>query len=199
MLFITKRTDARLLERMANHNSKPKGFVGRNICYEIVYNGRYYGHIVGGSATLFLQGRNEYLNIDKTQLNCVVNNIFFNINRVNGSYPKRNFTSYVIKEFEKRIELDWFRKYYNRVIGFETLIEKPRTGECYRRAGWKLVGETIGYTCKRPGGRGTDNWPGKRIWNTTELRPKLIYCKRNENYGTAIETDDLSLFCTDSH
>ncbi len=62
---------------MKTHYSKPKGFVGRSICYAIYYDKIYYGHIVGGSATRFLPGRNEYLNITIKDLNKVVNNIFF--------------------------------------------------------------------------------------------------------------------------
>jgi len=56
------------------------------------------------------------------------------------------------------------------------LIEKPRTGECYRRAGWTQVGETKGFTCKRVAGKGTDSWSGKRIWNTIDLKPKIVMC-----------------------
>jgi len=86
------------------------------------------------------------------------------------------FTTMVLKEFMRQIEIDWLRKYGDAVIGFETLIEKPRTGELYRRAGWREIGETIGYTCKRVSGSGTDSWSGKRVWDTTNLRPKLVLC-----------------------
>jgi len=172
----TKRTDPRLLDRMKVHYSMPKGFVGRNICYAIYHNNIYYGHIVGGSATKHLKGRNEFLNIDKSKLNNVVNNIFFNISKVDNKYPTRNFTTKVLKAFVEQIKVDWKLKYNDDVIGFETLIEKPRTGDLYIKANWKVVGETIGYTCKRIGGQGTDTWTGKRIWDTQNLRPKLVLC-----------------------
>jgi hypothetical protein len=177
-LVITKRTDPKLLERMANHYSQPKGFVGRNICYAIFYNQIYYRHIVAGSATRFLPGRNEFLNIDLSKLNNIVNNIFFNVEKVEGKYPLRNFTTFVVKEFVKQATIDWEEKYKDKVIGFETLIEKPRTGELYMKAGWTKVGETIGYTCKRSAGKGSDNWSGKRVWNTNkeQLRPKNVFC-----------------------
>lgn len=55
-------------------------------------------------------------------------------------------------------------------------LEKPRTGNLYLRAGWEIVGETIGYTCKRVAGKSSDSWNGKRVWNTTNLRPKLVLC-----------------------
>lgn len=188
-LVITKRTDERLLKRMETHYSHPKGFVGRNICYAIMFGNTYYGHIVGGSATRFLPGRNEFLGIDLSQLNNVVNNIFFNISKVNNAYPTRNFSTYVVQAFQERVRADWGSKYGDLVVGLETLIEKPRTGELYRRAGFSLVGETVGYTCKRVAGVGTDEWTGKRVWNTNveSLRPKLVFCKRLIAQGSVTE------------
>lgn len=164
---------------MKTHYSKPKGFVGRNICYAIYFDDIYYGHIVGGSATRFLPGRNEFLQIDITQLNNIVNNIFYNVNKVDNQYPIRNFTSKIVKKFCQTISQDWYDKYQDKVIGFETLVELPRTGDLYKRAGFSYVGRTIGYTCKRTKGKGTDTWSGKRIWDTTNLKPKLVFCKKN--------------------
>ncbi len=176
-LHVTKRTDPRLLARMAVHYSRPRGFVGRNICYAVTHDGDYYGHIVGGSATRFLPGRNEYLEIELDELNNVVNNLFFNISPVHGRYPLRNFSTRVIAEWRKRMAVDWQEKYEDDVYGYETLVELPRVGECYRRDGWIEVGRTIGYTCKREPGEGTDSWTGRRVWNTTELRPKRVFVR----------------------
>ena len=190
-LEITKRTDPRLLERMKNHYSQPRGFVGRNICYAVMWGDLYYGHIVAGSATRFLKGRNEFLGIDISQLNQIVNNVFYNVSPIglhqsplfgsnSNRYPCRNFTSRVVKEFERRSAIDWLDKYGDTIIGYETLVEKPRTGSLYKRAGWEVVGETIGYSCKREAGTGTDSWTGKRVWITDKdkLRPKIVLCKK---------------------
>lgn len=179
-LHRTKRTDSRLLSKMSTHYSQPKGFVGRSIFYAVEYDGIYYGHIGGGSATRFLSGRNEFLGITIKELNNVVNNIFYSIGKVGDGYPVRNFTSLVVEGFVNRIKTDWADKYGDTVKGFETLVEKPRTGELYRRAGWNQVGETKGFTCKRVAGKGTDSWGGKRVWNTDSesLRPKIILCLR---------------------
>lgn len=166
-LKIVKRTHPLLLQVMAVHYSQPKGFVGRNICYKV----ENYGFIVAGSATRFLPGRNEFLPFS---LNNIVNNIFFH---VQGPYPKRNFVPAIIKEWRELVQWDWTVKYGDKVLGFETLVELPRTGECYKRDGWTVVGTTKGFTCKRIAGRGTDSWSGKRVWNTTELRPKLVLCR----------------------
>ena len=123
-LEITKRTDERLLELMKIHYSQPKGFVGRSICYAVLYDAVYYGHIVAGSATRFLPGRDEYLG---TELNSIVNNIFFHVHKVNNRYPRRNFTTYVVQQWRERVVIDWKNKYGNEVIGFETLVELPGT------------------------------------------------------------------------
>ncbi len=176
-LQIIKRTDPRILENMKIHYSQPRGFVGRNICYAILYNNIYYGAIVGGSATLHWPNRNEYFNIDKSKLNNIVNNIFYHIEKVNNEYPCRNFTIMVLSKYRIQISKDWKDKYGDNVIGHESLVELPRTGECYKRDGWNLIGQTIGYTCKRIGGKGTDDWSGKRIWDTKNLRPKLVFVK----------------------
>ena len=182
-LIQTKRTDERLLLRMKNHYSEPKGFVGRNICYAIYYDSLYYGHIVAGSATRFLPNRNKFFGIKLEHLNHVVNNIFYNASPAKDKYPIRNFTTKVLKLFVDMVNVDWPLKYGNNVVGFESLVEKPRTGELYKRAGWVKIGETIGYSCKRGRGKGTDSWTGKRIWNTEQLRPKFVFCFINKRHG----------------
>jgi len=173
-----KRTDKRITELMKIHYSQPKGFVGRNICYAIYYNDIFYGCIVGGSATLHLPNRNEFFNISKKDLNCIINNIFYHIGKVDNKYPIRWFTAKVLLEFEKQIIKDWELKYDDKVIGFESLVELPRKGTLYLKAGYTLIGQTKGYTCKRTKGNGTDNWTGKRVWDTDNLRPKLVFAKK---------------------
>ena len=179
-LTITKRTDERLLQRMENHYSKPKGFVGRNICYAVEVGEDYFGHIVAGSATRFLPGLHEYLGTAPGQLNNIVNNIFFNVSPVDEKYPLRNFTTKVVSEFVKTVVVDWQDKYGDAVIGFETLVEIPREGILYKKAGWKTVGVTKGYTCKRCAGKGSDDWSGKRVWDTTNLKPKKVLCLKGK-------------------
>lgn len=177
-LIRTKRTNSLLLERMAIHYSQPKGFVGRNICYAIYWNEHYLGHIVFGSATLHLPR-----NYRVTNLNCIANNLFYNISLPTKltKYPKRNFTSFVLNEAIKQVCTDWKLEYGDRLTRIESLVEPPRTGELYLKAGFEFIGMTKGFTCKRIGGQGTDQYSGKRVWNTENLRPKLVFCKEIEN------------------
>jgi hypothetical protein len=180
-LELIKRTDSRLLADMAIHYSKPKGFVGRNICYAILVDETYFGGIVGGSATLHLPGRDEFFLIEKNSKNekllQIVNNIFYHIEPRIGRYPFRNFAQKVLALFRETIKRDWEKKYGQPVIGFESLVELPRKGEIYLRDGWTEVGITKGQTCKRIGGKGTDSWTGRRIWDTVNLKPKRVFVR----------------------
>jgi hypothetical protein len=175
-----KRSDPRILTYMAIHYSQPKGFVGRNICYAVTYEGICYGAIVGGSSTLHLAGRDGFFGLTpenkKGTLNKIVNNIFYHIERRDGKYPVRNMVIKVLKMYRERVAADWLTKYGDIVIGHESLIELPRTGETYERDGWTEVGLTKGQTCKRVAGVSTDSWSGKRVWDTKNLRPKRVFC-----------------------
>lgn len=172
-----KKTDPALLAAMENHYSKPRGFVGRQIIYSVESSGVQYGFIAGGSATLNLPGRDNFL--QWAALENIVNNTFFSIKKIDGKYPCRNFASKVVLEFEKNIQKDWIETYSDVVIGIETLVEIPRTGELYRRAGYTHVGTTKGFTCKRIAGDGNETWGGRRVWSTGN--PKLVFCKLLRN------------------
>jgi len=179
---ITGKNDKKLRERMAIHYSQPRGFVGRSICLAIYHGGVYYGHIVFGSATLHLPGRNEFLEVTtKEDIQRIANNIFYNISSKDG-YPIRNFTTRVLVEAEKLVVKLWKEKYNTSLIGFETLVEcsERRNGELYLKGGYEIVGKTKGYTCKRVSGIGSDGWGSKRVWNKDKnyFRPKIVLCKK---------------------
>ena len=166
---------------MDHHYSKPLGFVGRNICYGVRWNDVWFGAIVGGSAVSHLKGRDEFFGITKDSkpqlIQRIINNTFCHLEKVDGKYPCRNFTIKVLEMWRLQVASDWTVKYRETPIGFETLVELPRTGSMYLRDGWKEVGITKGFTCKRTAGCGTDSWTGMRVWNTEELRPKRVLCR----------------------
>lgn len=170
------KTEPRLRADMGDHYSEPKGFVGRSICYAIHCDGWYWGSIVGGSAVRHLPGRAAFFGeVDHQR---IINNVFFHLRRrSDGKYPRRNFARSVLGQWRARCGQDWWMKYGESPVGFESLVELPRTGEVYLRDGWTEVGLTKGFTCKRTAGKGTDSWTGKRVWNTTDLRPKRVFAR----------------------
>lgn len=171
---ITK-ADSRLREMMRDHYSQPGGFVGRQLIYAVEVHGVMIGAIAAGSATRFLPGRESFFG--RLPLNNLVNNTFYHVVQPQEGYPRRNFTTLVVRLWRERVARDWAEKYGDDVLAFETLVEKPRSGELYRRDGWTLVGETKGFTCKRTAGKGTDSWTGKRVWDTKNLRPKRVFVR----------------------
>lgn len=168
-LIPIKKSCLQLKQLMSVHYSKPKGFVGRQLIYKVEVAGVAYGAIAAGSSTLYLPGRDAFF--AQTPLNNIVNNTFFHLQ---GPYPFRNFTTTVVRNWRDIVSADWCLKYGDRVLGWETLVELPRTGELYLRDGWLEVGITKGYTCKRIAGKGTDSWSGARSWDVENLRPKRV-------------------------
>lgn len=177
LMPVLSKFDLYVSELMLRHYSQPKGFVARLLLYTVVCDGIRYGAIAAGSATKFLPGRNEFFGIAKADLNNIVNNTFFHIEKVNGRYPCRNFAQLIVKQWREMVRDEWERVYGDKVVGFETLVELPRLGTLYRRDGWRQVGITKGQTCKRTAGKGSDSWTGKRVWDTENLKPKLVLCR----------------------
>jgi len=187
VLLPIKRTDSGILSNMVSHYSQPKGFVGRNICYAVMFNNVRYGSIAGGSATRFLPNRKVI-----GGLNNGINNIFFHVEKMGGEYPARWFTAMVLAAYRATIEIDWMLKYGDAPLWHETLVEIPRTGNCYIKDGWTLVGQTKGFTCKRTKGQGTDSWSGKRVWDTKNLRPKHVFIRQVSQPSTETSSQEIN-------
>lgn len=134
-----------------------------------------YGCIAFGSATKHLPNR-EILG----SLNNGLNNIFYHVERPEGvaKYPLRNFTTSVLRQAEELAMKDYEEKYGDKVTWLETLVELPRTGDLYLKAGYIETGITKGFTCKRVSGVSTDSWGGRRVWDHNNLRPKRVFQKK---------------------
>lgn len=172
------KSDPLLREMMAIHYSAPKGFVGRQLVYRVSVAGIIYGFIAAGSATKFLPGRTDFFGA--VPLQNLINNTFFHIEKQANAYPCHNFASKVVAAWRELVKDHWPLYYGSRVLGYESLVELPRTGELYRRDGWVEVGTTKGYTCKRIGGVGTDSWSGQRVWSSI-LKPKTVFVRKVES------------------
>lgn len=177
-----KKYSPQLSYWMSVHYSQPKGFVGRSLIYLIVVNGQAYGAIAGGSAFRHLDGRDQFF---QAPLNNIVNNIFYHVCRHDGQYPCRNFTTRVVTLWRERVREDWECAYKDPVLGYETLVELPRTGELYTRDGWVQVGTTVGHQLKRVAGKAKEKWEGAEKWNghrvwlkDVPLRPKRVLVRR---------------------
>lgn len=165
---------------MSRHYSQPRGFVGRQLLHAVFVDKICYGAIAAGSSTKFLPGRDSFHAAKgdyRSIANSIVNCTFFHVFPAIGEYPCRNFTSRVVTAWRRLVEWEWYERYDDPVLGWETLVELPRNGELFLRDGWTVVGQTKGFTCKRVAGKGTDSWTGARKWDTKNLRPKLVLCR----------------------
>ena len=173
-LELASKTDPDIINYMQNHYSHPNGFVGRQLMYRIWVDNKSVGAIAGGSATMHLPGRDEFFG-EEFALQKVINNTFYHLEDNLGD---KNLGTKVLKLWRQRIVDDWQYFYKSPVIGFETLIELPRTGALYKADNWTYVGTTKGITCKRVGGlSSSEKFGGVRVWNYEDLRPKLVFCK----------------------
>lgn len=168
----TTKGDPYVKALMARHYSAPKGFVGRQLVYRVEWDGVPYGAFAWGSTTRHLPGR-----VILGDLGNGMNNVFYHVEPIAGKYPCRNFTTRVLKAAIPVGVADYEARYGQTVWWVETMVELPRTGETYRRAGWTEVGLTKGLTCKRVSGASTDGWSGRRVWSSSELRPKRVFVK----------------------
>ncbi len=171
-------SNAELKATMKRHYSHPGGFVGRRIIYAVYVGGTLYGYTSANSAVKNLPGRSRFILAAKKRLNQIVNNGFFHIEPQEDGYPFRNFVSSVVEHWEESVLRDWPRKYEDPVAAFETLVELPRKGTCYLRAGWRKIGITKGWNCRRVAGESTDNWSGRRVWSRGSR--KWVFMKKPE-------------------
>ena len=190
------KNDPNLRTLASQHYSNPKGFVGRFVAFAIHAEEQFLGVIVGSSATLHLPGRDRFKEDLGGNLNSIINNSLFHIRKPRGwppfsyhygplglevsetrrPYPIRNVTSRVLGEWRLQVIASWEKRYGDDVIGFETLVQPPRTGETYRRDGWSLVGRTKGFCCRRVSGRSkNEQFTGKRIWKFDPNSQKLVF------------------------
>ena len=173
-LELASKSDPDIQKYMSVHYSHPEGFVGRQIMYRIWVDDVPCGAIAGGSATQHLPGRDEFF-ADQFKLQNIINNTFYHLE---NNTDDRNLGTKVLKLWRSAIVNDWQFMYHSPVIGFETLVELPRTGSLYKADNWTLVGTTKGYTCKRTGGvSASEKFGGVRVWNYDDLKPKLVFCK----------------------
>lgn len=121
--------------------------VGENLGYLIEDNqGQDLACLLFGAAAWRCAVRDEFLGWDdaarRNRLSRIANNTRFLILpwvRVNC------LASHILGLVSRRIEADWQLKYGHGLEWLETFVEKGRfTGQCYRAANWRSVGQTQG-------------------------------------------------------
>ncbi|MAH50587.1 hypothetical protein CMI37_32500 [Candidatus Pacearchaeota archaeon] len=125
------------------HTYKPHtNLLGRQINWLIKCNGDYIGAIGVGSSVMAMKSRDDFIGWNKEQrLRNLVKTC------TNWRYcllEKTKYSSKIISLFCKEIQKEWKKKYGDKLVLIETLVEPPYTGVCYKSSGWTQIGKTKG-------------------------------------------------------
>jgi len=164
-----KQTHLAFAEIKRRHYVHNRRSVGRQLHYLILEGGDVIGIISGASAVWACSARDGFFQIDFRnrieKIAGIINNVLFRLER-----NERNLASRVLKLWRERVVSDWFDKYGIRAIGFETFVQPPLRGTCYKADNWTEVGRTYG-SAKRC--RGIRRKPSFR----EKTEPKLVFCR----------------------
>lgn len=173
-LIHCKRSDLEYNQIRDRHYVANHGTIGRQCHYKVYFNEKLVGVIVGASAVFACKPRDEYFGIDKENRKDKINKIICNtVFRLEENIP--NLGTQILSLWRKQIVLDWYLKYKDIPIGFETFIfGDGRFGSMYKADNWDYCGMTFGSTKYRPKEHG--GWDAKHLRIPTEQ--KMVYCKK---------------------
>jgi hypothetical protein len=148
----TKKGDKTFCSIFLQHYPQSKGILGRQFNYFIKDSGEIIG-IIG-----FTSPPRHYklfdnvfgLDMEKHYLN---NNVFCIIK--NGVYQASQILALALKTVKK----DYEKKWSDKIHGFVTFVEPPRTGIVYKASGWEYLGMTQGLKATKRSD--LDTWTNK--------------------------------------
>lgn len=170
------------------HSYKNRGdYAGRQINWFIrdIKTDEIYGGIGIGSAIYVLRVRGDFIGwkgltypsvcIEKQQnLNKIANNWRFTLM---PNIPKNTATK-TLSLLHKEAPKEWFKKYGDKLVLLETLVEPPHTGAIYKAAGWIYLGMTLGSATE-------DCFEWRRHPSGSQKRKEAVK-KQSPNKGRAI-------------
>ena len=172
ILLETSRGNVLYKEIRNMHYVTNNGCIGRQIHY-LIFDEEGFGRrplgIISGASPVYACGpRDRFFKIDKSnrdsKLKQIVNNVVFRLEK-----HEKNLASKILSIWRKQITKDWYKKYKDTVIGFETFVYgENRTGAIYKADNWQYVGMSSGAAKKQ------HNYE-YHIWET--VPKKLIFCK----------------------
>ena len=125
-----------------------KRIAGERVLYVAEYKNRWVALLAWASAALHVGAREEWIGWDdvarRKRLNLVANNIRF---LILPEVAIKNLASKVLSLNVARLSSDWEAFYGHPILLAETFVDPDRFhGTCYRAAGWRVVGKTLGFS-----------------------------------------------------
>jgi len=186
---LDRKTFCRIVP-MFHSYKQTTNFVGRQINWLIMCNTSCIGVIGLGSSVMAMKPRDKFIGWDKdTRLNNLTktaNNWRFT---VLPNAPK-NTGSKSLSLLLKLCKKEWMKKFGDKLVLLETLVEPPRNGGVYLANGWVNVGHT----------KGTEFLWMKRDEVDVFLQenPKASICSKNMKFGDKVNTDTVQVVIPDS-
>ena len=154
---------ARLIETY--HSYKPTAdLVGRSINFWIKRDKEILGMIGFGNSFMTIGCRDSLIGWKDEQKIKRLQSIANNWRYCLKPHPeKENITSQVMKEVYKKLPALWEKKYKDKLVLLETLVEPPYKGNSYKAAGWINLGESKGFEVKTIPEKDLNLYPGAQI------------------------------------
>lgn len=177
-LFRVKRGDGYWSYLKRIHYANIQETIGRQLHYLVLYHGHIVGAITAAQSIWSSKPRDVFWGLNTLNREFLLNNIICNtFFRLEGRVE--NLGTRVLRLWRIQSARDWEQEYGDRVMGFETMVEPPRTGAMYLADNWVYVGDTAGFKKSRAGQKlyGVDI--GELF--TASTTPKLIFCRWADN------------------
>lgn len=151
--LVHKTEESRYKEMMNNHHYLgfcPK--IGETLWYVVTHENFWISLLSFSASALKCGKRDEWIGWDYSlrfsRLKLIVNNSRF---LILPNYRIPNLGSRILSLVLKRISDDWKKLYGHPILIVETFVDADKfIGTVYKASGWLLIGETKGFTRKRP-------------------------------------------------
>lgn len=170
--FIAVSTwDPELIRAYADHYTESGGPPpGRKLAWRIFTQGRARGWIVLGEPPYKLAARRLLGLKDARPLEHTVCCALYRVEPRRSDEPSAGD---ILRAWHAIAADEWATRYGWAPVHWETMVDASKVssanpGACFRRAGYRSIGETTGRSARRPAG----NSRGPRVW--TDAPPKLV-------------------------
>jgi hypothetical protein len=122
--------------------------VGPHLRYVAEVDGQWVGLLSFGQASYHLKDREAFIGWNDVQrgrrLGLLGQNTRFVLLHDRGRFP--NLASRILSLVCRRLSADWHAQFGPPLVGVETFVNPEYfRGTCYRAAGWRRMGQTVGY------------------------------------------------------
>ena len=176
--------DPAFVTEIRKHYTQSRGSPpGKKLAWRILEGGVVRGHIGLGEPAYKLSPRRRLGIEDARPLPFTVCNFIYRISDVD------TLASEILKQWHEIAAAHWADRYGWVPVHWESLCQRGATrsevvGACFRRAGYRSLGDTTGRSARRPAG----NTHGARVW--VDAPPKTVFYRGPLDRLPAKKTSD---------